>query len=96
MTMNLKMDLFDSLFPKLKEPTFQILSFEDLMEPPQSSKPKDDGRTTIDINISLSKGNTHTSIFDSFSATLSPESEKALLQLTQTYAKDVAEVFGKV
>lgn len=95
MITNLKKDLFHSLFPKFSEPTFQTLSFDDLTEVVSSLKPKDDGKTTIDINIILSKGNTHTSIFDSFSATLSPESEKALLLLTQTYAKDVAEVFGK-
>lgn len=84
-----------SRFPLWEDITRQISQSRNRMVDFSSWKPKDDGSTKIDINISLSNSNIQNLTYDSFSAMLTPESVKEVQQLIETFVKDVAEVFGK-
>jgi hypothetical protein len=65
------------------------------MAVPFTLNPKESGLTTIDINISLSSGNTQSLTSDSFSKELETKSVKDLQHLIETFVKDVVEVFSK-
>lgn len=91
----MRLTRFSTLSPLWPELTHPILSFpQDLLDR-YLSKQKDDGSTTIDLNISLSNSNTQNTTLDSYSAILSPSSVKEVQRLTENYAQALAEVFGK-
>lgn len=93
--MNLKTDLYFSLFPQLTDPISPISFLEPRWESTYTLKPKDDGKTTIDINIFLSDNNIQNSTSVSYSKELPTESVRALQQLIKTFVRGVEEVYGK-
>jgi len=91
----MRLTRYSTLSPLWPELTHPILSFPQELMDRYLSRQKDDGSTTIDLNICLSNSNTQSTTSDSYSAILSPESVKEVQQLTQTYVAAVAKVFGK-
>jgi hypothetical protein len=85
----------DSLFPSWKEVIFPISSLGLELGETSMLKPRGSGRTTIDINISLSSNSTQSLTSDSFSKELPTESVKDLQLLIETFVKDVEEVYSK-
>lgn len=91
----MRLQLFPSLSPVWPGRIDPILSFKQHLADLSSWKQKEDGSTTIAINISLLNNNTQTLTSDSYSAELTQDSVKEVQLLTEMYVKAVAEVFGK-
>lgn len=86
---------FHTLFPKFDDFTYQISSFANQMADTSMWKPRDDGPSRIDVNISLYDSNGQTSTSVSFSRELPTESVEPVRSLTETYVRDVEEVLSK-
>jgi len=93
--MDMRQSLSNIAFPLWNDPIDPISLFRKHLVDTYMWKPKGDGNTTIDINITLSGPNTQTSTSVSFSAELPTESVKEVQQLTEMYVKAVEAVFGK-
>lgn len=91
----MRLTLSPTLFPLWNDPTDPISLFRQKLVNRYISRSKDDGITTIDINISLSGNNIQSSISDSYSAELEIDSQREVQELTEMYVKAVATVFSK-
>lgn len=91
----MRLTLSSTLFPLWNDHTDPISLFRRHLADTYMWKPRDDGHSKIDINISLYGSSIQNLISDSYSAELTTESQKEVQQLTEMYVKAVAEVFGK-
>ncbi len=91
----MRLSRYNTLFPVWNDPTRLISSYIQELESRYLLKPKDDGTSTIDINISFSGNSDQISISDSYSNELTTEQEKEVVKLIEMFSKAVDMVFSK-
>lgn len=95
MFMNPLIDVSDFLFPQFGERTYRTSSSKRKTEAKSSSKSKEGGPSTIDVNISLYDNNIQKLTSVSFFNELPTHSVSRAKQLTATYVKEMEEVISK-